>query len=141
MPSYYKIIDIEGIGAAYASKLQAAGIRSVDALLKAGATPEGRKKLAEKTGIDQSLILKWVNMADLYRIKGIGSDGSEYSELLEKAGVDTVKELRNRLPENLLDKMRQVNSTGRPIVRQLPSIKVVNNWIKQAKKLAPKITY
>lgn len=138
MPSYYKIIDIEGIGAAYASKLQAAGIRSVDALLKAGATPEGRKKLAEKTGIDQSLILKWVNMADLYRIKGIGS---EYSELLEKAGVDTVKELRNRLPENLLDKMRQVNSTGRPIVRQLPSIKVVNNWIKQAKKLAPKITY
>lgn len=138
MPSYYKIIDIEGIGAAYASKLQAAGIRSVDALLKAGATPEGRKKLAEKTGIDQSLILKWVNMADLYRIKGIGS---EYSELLEKAGVDTVKELRNRLPENLLDKMREVNSTGRPIVRQLPSIKVVNNWIKQAKKLAPKITY
>lgn len=138
MPSYYKIIDIEGIGSAYASKLHAAGIRSVDALLKAGATPEGRKKLSEKTGIDQSLILKWVNMADLYRIKGIGS---EYSELLEKSGVDTVKELRNRLPENLLEKMEKVNSTGRPIVRQLPSLKMVNNWIKQAKKLGPKITY
>ncbi len=134
----YKIVDIEGIGAVYASKLQAAGIRSVQALLKAGATPEGRKKLAEKTGIDKSLILKWVNMADLYRIRGIGS---EYSELLEKAGVDTVKELRNRLPENLVDKMREVNSTGRPIVRQLPGVKTVNNWIKQAKKLDQKITY
>ncbi len=138
MANYYKIIDIEGIGSAYASKLHAAGIRSVDALLKAGATPEGRKKLAEKTGIDQTLILKWVNMADLYRIKGIGS---EYSELLEKAGVDTVKELRNRLPENLLEKIREVNSSGRPIVRQLPGLKTVSNWIKQAKKLDPKISY
>ena len=133
----YKIIDIEGIGAVYAKKLKAAGIRSVNALLKHGATRDGRKKLVKATGIDSSLILKWVNMADLYRIKGVGS---EYSELLEKAGVDTVKELRKREPANLFNKMKKVNSAN-PIVRQLPALKSVKRWVAHAKKLDPKITY
>jgi predicted flap endonuclease-1-like 5' DNA nuclease len=134
----YKISDVEGIGPAFAEKLRLAGVRSVDALLKMAAVRKGRTDLAAVTGIDESLILKWVNMADLYRVKGIGS---EYSELLEKAGVDTVKELRNRNAENLWGKMKQVNSSGRPMVRQLPSLKSVKTWIKQAQKLEPKVTY
>ncbi len=85
----YQIIDIEGIGEVYAPKLQAVGIKTVAELLKRGKNPQGRKELAETTGISGKLILKWVNMSDLFRVKGIGP---EYSELLEKAGVDTVKE-------------------------------------------------
>ena len=96
------------------------------------------RSLAEKTGIDESMILKWVNMADLYRVKGIGS---EYSELLEKAGVDTVKELATRRPDNLHAKMVEVNSAKRPLVRQLPGQKTVENWVASAKKLDPKVTY
>jgi predicted flap endonuclease-1-like 5' DNA nuclease len=134
----YSIADVEGIGATYAKKLAAAGIRTTNALLKAGATKKGRKELEEKTKIGHELILKWVNMADLYRVKGVGS---EYSELLEKAGVDTVKELRNRNAENLTAKMADVNSSGRALVRQLPGLKRVNSWIKEAKKLKPKVTY
>jgi predicted flap endonuclease-1-like 5' DNA nuclease len=134
----YKISDVEGIGSAFAEKLRLAGVRSVDALLKMAAARKGRTDLAAVTGIDESLILKWVNMADLYRVKGIGS---EYSELLEKAGVDTVKELRNRNAENLWEKMKDVNSSGRALVRQLPSLKSVKAWIKQAQKLEPKVTY
>ncbi len=134
----YKISDVEGIGPAYAEKLRLAGVRSVDALLKMAAARKARSDLAKATGIDESFILKWVNMADLYRVKGIGS---EYSELLEKAGVDTVKELRNRDAENLWRKMKEVNSSGRPLVRQLPGLKSVKAWIKQAQKLDPKVTY
>ena len=134
----YKISDIEGIGPAFAEKLRLAGVRSVDALLKMAAAKQGRSNLASKTGIDESTILKWVNMADLYRVKGVGS---EYSELLEKAGVDTVKELRNRNPENLLEKMNEINSSGRATVRQLPGIKSVKAWVNNAKKLDPKVTY
>lgn len=85
-----KIVDIEGIGPVYAEKLQAIGIKTVEALLKAGATPKGREDIAEQTGIAKALILEWVNHADLYRIKGVGE---EYSDLLEEAGVDTVVEL------------------------------------------------
>ena len=116
----YKIADIEGIGPKFAEKLKKVGIRSVNALLQAGATKKGRKELAEKSGIDETLILKWVNFADLYRIPGVGS---EYSELLEKAGVDTVKEMRNRRADNLHAKMVEVNSKGRGLVRQLPGLK------------------
>jgi predicted flap endonuclease-1-like 5' DNA nuclease len=134
----YKISDVEGIGPAYAEKLRLAGVKSVDSLLKMAAARKGRSDLAKATGIDESFILKWVNMADLYRVKGIGS---EYSELLEKAGVDTVKELRNRDAENLWRKMKEINSSGRPLVRQLPSLKSVKTWIKQAQKLDPKVTY
>ena len=134
----YKISDVEGIGPKFAQQLQKAGVRSVNALLENGASKKDRKELAGKTGIDESVILKWVNMADLYRVKGIGS---EYSELLEKAGVDTVKELATRRPDNLHAKMVEVNSSGRPLVRQLPGQKSVQNWVGSAKKLKAKVTY
>jgi len=133
-----KIIDIEGIGPVFAEKLKGAGVRSVNSLLDAAATRKGRKQLAEKSGIDETLILKWVNMADLYRIKGVGS---EYSELLEKAGVDTIKELAKRKPDHLFAKIAEVNSQGKALVRQLPGKKVVENWVEQAKKIGPKVTY
>jgi predicted flap endonuclease-1-like 5' DNA nuclease len=134
----YKISDIEGIGSKYSVKLQKAGIRSVNALLKSCGTKQGRREFSKSTGIDESTILKWVNMADLYRVKGVGS---EYSELLEKSGVDTVKELATRNAENLYEKMVEVNSSGRGLVRQLPGKKTVQNWVANAKKLDPKVTY
>lgn len=133
-----KITEIEGVGPAYAEKLRAAGVYTVESLLEKGANRKGRDELAQATGFDQSVILKWVNMADLFRVKGIGS---EYSELLEKAGVDTVKELRNRNAENLQAKMEEVNSNGRALVRKLPTTKMVAGWIEAAKKLDPKVTY
>ena len=134
----YQIEDVEGIGSVYGEKLRKAGIKSVDQLLKIGCKPSGRKELAEATGLDASLILTWVNMADLFRIKGIGG---EYAELLKKSGVDTVKELRNRNPENLLAKMTEVNSAGRPLVRSLPSQSMVQSWVSLAKELDPMVTY
>lgn len=133
----YKISDIEGIGPVYAEKLQAVGIRTVDALLKRAATRKGRQELAQATGLDESQILKWVNFADLYRIPGVGS---EYSELLEKAGVDTVKELRNRNPENLYEKLKEVNAQYK-LVRQLPSLKMVQKWIEAAKSMEPMVSH
>ena len=134
----YKISEIEGIGPKYAAMLQKAGVRSVNDLLKKGAAAKGRREIAAASGIDQKIILKWVNMADLFRVKGIGQ---EYSELLEKAGVDTVKELRNRNAANLHAKMAEVNSAGRALVRQLPGKKSVESWVDQAKKMDPKVTY
>ena len=134
----YKISDVEGIGPKFAVKLKAAGVRSVSALLENGGSKKGRQVLADKTGIEESTILKWVNMADLYRVKGIGS---EYSELLEKSGVDTVKELATRRADNLHAKMVEVNSSGRPLVRQLPGQRSVENWINNAKKLDRKVNY
>lgn len=134
----YKIKEIEGIGPTYAEKLSKAGVHTTTSLLEQGRTPRDRKSLAEKTGISESSILKWVNMADLFRVKGIGS---EYSELLEKAGVDTVKELRNRNPENLYTKMEEVNKAGRALVRKLPSKSQVEKWITEAKKTESKLTY
>ena len=134
----YQIEDVEGIGSVYGEKLRKAGIKSVDQLLKIGCKPSGRKELAEATGLDASLILTWVNMADLFRIKGIGG---EYAELLKKSGVDTVKELRKRNPENLLAKMTEVNSEGRPLVRPLPSLSMVQSWVKLAKELDPMVSY
>ncbi|MDX2480111.1 MAG: DUF4332 domain-containing protein, partial [Desulfuromusa sp.] len=119
-------------------KLKKANVGSLNALLNAGCTKKGRKELAEKSGIDEKVILKWVNLADLFRVKGVGT---QYSELLEKAGVDTVKELRNRNPENLHAKMIEVNSAGRALVRQLPGLKVVENWVAEAKKVEPMVTY
>lgn len=132
-----KIIDVEGIGPKYAKKLSDAGIKSTDALLKKGATPAGRKELAEKTGIGHELILDWVNYVDLYRIKGIGS---EYSELLEKGGVDTVVELSKRKPENLLKTLEDINSQKK-LVRKMPALSLVTEWIEQAKKLPRIIKY
>lgn len=131
------LMDIEGIGAKYAAQLKKAGVTSTDALLKMGATPKGRKEIAEKSGIGDSLILEWVNHADLYRVKGVGS---EYSDLLEEAGVDTIVELAQRKPENLFDKMVEVNK-AKKLVRKLPTQAQVKDWVEQAKKLNRIVTY
>jgi len=131
------IIDIEGVGPVYAKKLEAAGITTVEALLKAGATPKGREELAEKLGISKGLILEWVNHADLFRIKGVAE---EYSDLLEEAGVDTVVELAQRNPENLHEKLLAVNAEKK-LVRRDPSLKEVQSWVEQAKNLPRMITY
>ncbi len=129
--------DIEGIGPVYALKLLEMGIKTTDDLLEQGKTRKGREDLVEKTGISSLLILKWVNMADLMRIKGVGE---EYSELLERAGVDTVKELRNRNPKNLYEAMAQYNSTHK-LVRRLPTLAEVESWVKEAKESEPIMTF
>jgi predicted flap endonuclease-1-like 5' DNA nuclease len=131
------LIAVEGIGPVYAQKLKEAGIGSTEALLAAGATPEGRQDIAAKTGIGDSLILRWVNHVDLFRIKGVGE---EYSDLLEAAGVDTVVELAQRVPANLYAKLAEVNQAEKR-VRKLPAESQVKNWIKQAKKLPRKVSY
>jgi predicted flap endonuclease-1-like 5' DNA nuclease len=132
-----KLINIEGIGEVYVAKLEGAGLTTTEGLLEAGATPEGRKELAEKTGISGKLILEWVNHADLFRIKGVGE---EYSDLLEEAGVDTIPELAQRNPENLYAKLREVNEE-KEIVRRLPAKSQVANWVAQSKGLPRAITY
>ena len=131
------LIAVEGIGEVYAQKLREAGIGSTQALLAAGATPEGRQVIAAKTGIGDSLILRWINHVDLFRIKGVGE---EYSDLLEAAGVDTVVELAQRVAANLYAKVVEVNQAEKR-VRKLPTEAQVKNWIKQAKKLPRKISY
>ncbi len=132
-----KLEDIEGIGAIYAEKLRAAGIPHMGALLKKGSTPKGRKEIAEKSDISEKLILEWINHVDLFRIKGVAS---EYSDLLEEAGVDTVPELAQRRADNLHAKMVEVNQ-AKDLVRQLPSLKQVENWVEQAKALPRVIEY
>ena len=131
------IKKIEGIGDVYQSKLNDIGITSMDQLLENGAKPADRKKLETQTGISGKMILRWVNMADLFRIKGIGE---EYSDLLEAAGVDTVPELAQRNPDNLHLKMSEVNQ-AKKLVRQLPASSQVTEWISQAKSLPRKVTY
>lgn len=133
----YKIIDIEGVGDVYAEKLQAAGINTVDELLERCCTPKGRKELEEATEISGKLILRWANHADLFRIKGVGP---QFSELLEAAGVDTVKELRHRVAENLQPKLEEVNAE-KNLCNRVPSVKEVQKMIDQAKELEPKMTY
>lgn len=132
-----RIIDIEGIGPTYASRLKRVGIRTTERLLNVAAHRQGRKDLAKLTSISETLILEWVNLADLMRIKGIAA---EYSDLLEEAGVDTVKELRNRRPDNLYQALVEINAKKR-LVRRLPSRRAVDSWVKQAKTLPPIITY
>jgi predicted flap endonuclease-1-like 5' DNA nuclease len=131
------IVDIEGIGPAYAEKLEKANIKTVEALLKEGASKKGRQALAEATGIDEKRILTWVNHADLFRIKGVAS---QFAELLEAAGVDTVKELRNRNAENLHAKLEEINKE-KGLTRVVPSVDKVTDFIEQAKKLEPVVTY
>ena len=131
------IKGIEGIGETYGEKLKALGIRSKAALLEAGATKKGRAQLAAKSGIGEKLVLEWVNRADLYRVTGIGT---QYADLLENAGVDTVVELAGRKAENLVEKMRLVNAEKK-LVRQLPALSKVQDWIAQAKKLPRKVSY
>jgi predicted flap endonuclease-1-like 5' DNA nuclease len=128
---------IEGIGEYYAGKLRQAGVRTIRQLLWAGASEGGRLDLSEITGISKTLILEWVNLADLMRIKGIGE---EYSDLLEEAGVDTIRELRNRVPENLHKALLQTNAQKK-LVRRVPSLKDVKKWVAQAKTIEPMVTY
>jgi len=132
-----RIIDVEGIGEAYSQKLQAAGITKTEQLLETGKTPQGRKELETKSGISHSKILEWVNHVDLYRIKGIAS---EYSDLLEAAGVDTVPELAQRRPDNLHGKLVEVNA-DKHLVRRIPTLRQVTDWVDQAKALPRIIVY
>lgn len=132
-----KITEIEGIGEVYGQKLAAAGVATREALLEKGATPQGRKELEEATGISHTLLLKWINRADLFRVKGIGE---EYSDLLEAAGVDTVPELAQRKAENLYVALQSVNAEKR-LVRRMPTLNQVGDWIEQAKKLPRVVTY
>ncbi len=133
----YKIEQVEGIGPAYGEKLRAAGITTTDKLFAACKTKKMRQQLAEVTGIEESRILKWANMTDLFRIKGIGG---QYAELLEAAGVDTVKELAQRKPENLTTRMEEVNEEKK-LVRLTPALKSVKNWVEQAKALPRGLEY
>ena len=132
-----KLVDIEGVGEVFVGKMKTAGVASIETLLKKGASPKGRKELAEKSGISDAKILEWVNHADLFRVKGVGS---EYSDLLEAAGVDTVPELAQRKAENLFQKMTEVNQPKK-LVRRLPVLSQVTDWIEQAKRLPRIIQY
>lgn len=131
------IEKIEGIGPSNAAKLAKAGVRTTGGLLKAAAKPAGRKDLAMKTGIDETRILSWANRADLMRVKGVGE---EYSDLLEVAGVDTVKELGKRKAANLHKAMMAANAEKKA-VRQPPSEAMVARWIESAKMLEPMMKY
>ena len=132
-----KLVDVEGIGKTYAAKLEKAGIRSQESLLKSGGAKKGRQEIAKNSGVSEKLILEWVNRADLNRIKGVGS---EYADLLECAGVDTVKELAQRSSASLFTKMEEVNSKKK-LVRKLPTKDQVSDWVKQAKKLPRAVHY
>lgn len=131
------LVDIEGIADAYAEKLHAANISSVESLLSEGATPAGRDKIAEASGISEKQILKWVNHADLFRINGVAG---EYAELLEAAGVDTVIELGHRNPEHLTEKLAEVNDE-KHLVRRVPPAGEVSRWITEAKDLPRVVSY
>ena len=135
--SSYSIEAIEGIGKVYGAKLSNIGLKTTSALLARAATPRGRKELAEASGIDDRRILKFANLADLMRVKGVAV---QYSELLEAAGVDTVKELRNRRPDNLQAKMAEINA-AKKLVRSVPSLSAVTKWVAEAKALAPVLKY
>lgn len=131
------IDTIEGIAHKQATSLRKARIRTVEALLKKGSTRKGRRDIAAATKIGEKLILEWVNRADLMRVRGVGE---EYSDLLEAAGVDTVKELRRRNSENLLASMLEVNDNKR-LVRRLPTEAMVQRWVDHAKELEAIIQY
>ena len=133
----YKIIDVEGIGEVYGKKLVEAGIETVEALLEKCAKPAGRKELAEATEISPKLILTWANHADLMRINGVGP---QFSELLEAAGVDTVKEFRHRVAENLQPKLEGINEE-KHLVGRVPALVEVERMIAQAKELPPVMEY
>lgn len=135
----YPIDKIEGIGAKYKKALSKVGITNTKHLLEKCAKKKGRKDLAAEAKIEESLILKWTNMSDLMRVKGVGE---EYSELLEVAGVDTIKELRKRKPENLHKAMAEANAAKKKkLVRQLPGLAQVEKWVAHAKELPPMMTY
>lgn len=131
------IDSIEGIGAKHGNTLRGCGVKTCEKLLEKGATKKGRKALAEESGISEKLILEWVNRSDLMRVPGVST---QYSDLLEAAGVDTVKELRRRKPENLADKMLEVNQ-AKNLVRRPPSSKVVAKWVEAAGQMDAVVQY
>ena len=133
----YKIAEIEGVGQVYADKLAAVGVSTTEALLEKCATKKGRETLSAETGISEKLILKWTNHADLFRIKGVAG---QFAELLESAGVDTVKEFRHRVAANLQPKLVEVNEQ-RHLCNRVPSVAEIEKMIVQAKDLSPVITY
>ncbi|MBN2481696.1 MAG: DUF4332 domain-containing protein [Bacteroidales bacterium] len=135
--SNYKHERIEGIGAVIGKKLKSAGVGSTNALLRHSKTPQQRKELAKKSGLDEKQILKFANMADLLRINGVGP---QFSELLEAAGVDTVVELAQRKAENLTQKMEETNA-AKKLCRRTPSLKEVKKWVQEAQKLPRVIEY
>lgn len=132
-----KLSEIEGIGDVYSQKLQEGGISSIEQLLEAGSEKKGRKEIASKCDISEKLVLNWVNRADLARINGIST---QYADLLECAGVDTVPELAQRNAENLHSKMVSVNEE-KNLVRKVPSESQVEDWVKQAKGLPRAVNY
>lgn len=132
-----KLSDIEGIGEAYSAKLEGAGITSLEKLLDAGGEKSGRRQIAEQAGISEALVLNWVNRADLSRIKGIST---QYADLLECAGVDTVPELAQRNAENLHARLKEVND-DKQLVRKLPTSEQVEDWVAQAKQLPRKVMH
>lgn len=131
------LIGIEGIGPVNAAKLNKAGVRGTNGLLKIGGTRKGRQDLAKATGINAKTILEWVNRADLFRVKGIGA---QYSDLLEAAGVDTVPELAKRQPEALLESMTKANNKLNK-VNQMPGLSNIKAWVKNAKSLKRVVEY
>lgn len=131
------ITKIEGIGPVNAASLKEQGISTVEGLLEVGAARKDRRQLATESGISEALILGWVNRADLMRIRGVGE---EYSDLLEKSGVDTVKELRRRNPENLYEAVQAMNSE-KNLVRRVPTKANVQSWVEEAKELPPLVSY
>jgi predicted RecB family nuclease len=131
------IQEIEGIGPVYQEKLANAGIKTVEALLEKGATPVGRKNISNESGLSESVILDWVNMADLFRINGVAG---QFAELLKVSGVDTIKELRNRNPENLHIALVETNSY-KNLTKVIPNVETISGFINQAKDLSPVITY
>ncbi|HEY7268627.1 MAG TPA: DUF4332 domain-containing protein [Dehalococcoidia bacterium] len=132
-----RIAEIEGIDAKHARTLQGAGVETTDDLLKHAGAPQGRKTLAEKVGVQPSMLLEWVNRADLMRIKGIGM---EYSDLLEESGVDSTKELAARVPTNLHTKMEEINNR-KHLVQRTPTLNDVEHWVTDAKKLPQMVTH
>ncbi len=131
------LVEIEGIGPINAAKLNKAGVRGANGLLKIGGTKKGRVELSKATGFSAKMILEWVNRADLFRVKGIGT---QYSDLLEAAGIDTVVELAKRKPESLLASMTQANAK-KNLVNQMPALSLVKAWVKNAKSLKRAIEY
>ena len=131
------LVNIEGIGEQYAEKLAQAKIGTTQSLLKRAATRKGRREVSKESGVSPAKLLDFVNLADLFRVRGIGE---EYSDLLEASGVDTVPELAARNAKNLTAKMAEVNEK-RSLVRRVPNEKQVADWVKQAKKLKRVIEY
>lgn len=131
------ISAIESMDQRDATKLRKAGVRTTDALLKTAATRTGRRRLAREASLNESDILSWVNRADLMRINGVGS---EYADLMEAAGVDTIRELRRRNPDRLLAAMTDLNVRKR-LIRRLPTNGMVAGWIEAAKDIEPLVTH